>query len=476
MRAFKNLLATGMLAALLGAVAGPAAAATAFDFHDGIYILSMTPDGRVLAGPSMNGVFEAVRWTSETGAVPLGMSSGQLLGQGGGYTKMSDDGNRICSSTVNADTTLCTPGLWTKGVGWQALIPPLPVNGAPDGIDGHLGSPYDISGDGSTVVGLCWLNTGRGRAFRWTAATGAVDLGGQGVDTSARANVTNHDGSVVGGWSADPVTYMWQPTIWENGVMTVLNKTVVACQVQCMNSAGTILGGSLYNPANQIREPAVWFKSGGTWTGQRLGVLPDSAPYDTQALCNGITDDGSLLVGEYLYDISFRTGFVWTLNEGLMTAAEFFAARGVAVPANIDIGALTCITGDGNRIAGYCYDYNLPGPPRRSFVVTLDTTSDAPRPAATGVLVLGQPTPNPFNPSTSLAVTLAADGPVRLAVYDLRGALVRVLGDGPLAAGDHVFSWDGRDERGVAAPSGVYLARAETPGEVPQVRRLTLTK
>jgi len=91
--------------------------------------------------------------------------------------------------------------------------------------------------------------------------------------------------------------------------------------------------------------------------------------------------------------------------------------------------------------------------------VTLDTTSDAPLPVASGRLVLGLPTPNPFNPSTSFALSQAQDGPVRLAVYDVRGALVRVLNDGSLAAGDHTFTWDGRDGQGSPVPSGMYLAR-----------------
>jgi probable HAF family extracellular repeat protein len=476
MRAIRNILTAGVLAMALAAAAGPAAAGTSFEFHDGYFILGMTQDGTVMAGPSMNGSYEAIRWTAETGAVALGMSSGALIGQGGGYTRMSDDGNRICSSTVNADTTLATPGLWTKGVGWQALIPPTPIGGAPGGIDGHLGSPYDVSGDGTTVVGLFWKSTGRGRAFKWTEATGAVDLGGQGADTSARANVTNQDGSVIGGWSADPVTYMWEPTIWEDGVLTVLNDTEVGCDVQCMTPDGNVLGGKLYNPANKIREPTIWFRDGSGWTAQRLGVLPDSAPYDTQALCNGFNAAGTILVGEYLYDISYRTGFVWTLNEGLMTADEFFAGRGVTIPAGFIIGGLEYITPDGNRISGHGFDTTLPNSPMRSFVVTLDTTSDVPQTAAARQLVMGLPSPNPFNPSTSFSLSLAQGGPVNLAVYDIRGALVKVLSDGALTAGDHTFTWDGRNDQGQSVSSGVYLARARSADGETQVRQLTLTK
>lgn len=479
MRAIRILLMTGFVALLAVGFADTAAAATAWEFHDGMWVLSLTPDGKVVCGSSMNGAYEAVRWTAETGNVPLGLSSGLLLGQGGGYSRMSDDGNRVCSSSVNADTTLCSPGLWTKGSGWQVLFPPLPANGAPGGIDGHLGEPYDVSGDGSTVVGLYWLSTGRGQAFKWSAATGPVSLGGQGglLTVSSRANVTNYDGSVVGGWSSSPTTQMWQPTIWQNGNLIVLNATEVGCQVMALNRAGDIAAGQLYNPANRIREPAIWVRTNGVWNaGQRLGILPDSMPIDTQALANGITDDGSVLVGEYLYDISYRTGFVWTLDQGLMTADEYFATVGVAIPAGFVITGLSVITPDGNRIGGYGYDTTLPNNPFRGFVVTLDTTSDAPVPVAAGGVRLGRPTPNPFNPVTNLALGLARDGQVRLAVYDVRGAEVRVLVDGPLAAGDHVFTWDGRDDQGRAMPSGLYLARARTTAGGSDVQRLVLAR
>ncbi len=159
-----------------------------------------------------------------------------------------------------------------------------------------------------------------------------------------------------------------------------------------------------------------------------------------------------------------------------MTADEYFASRGVTVPAGFTITGLSVVTPDGNRIGGYGYDASLPGSPFRSFVVTLDTTSDAPVPTADGRLALGRPTPNPFNPATTLSLALARDGQVRLAVHDVRGALVRVLADGPLAAGDHAFTWDGRDDHGQPVPSGLYLARATTADGAAQVQRLTLAK
>jgi len=72
--------------------------------------------------------------------------------------------------------------------------------------------------------------------------------------------------------------------------------------------------------------------------------------------------------------------------------------------------------------------------------------------------------PNPFNPSTTVALRLATAGDVCLTVRDLRGALVRTLYQGHLPAGGHRLVWDGRSGDGVAVASGVYLLVLEGGG------------
>jgi len=79
--------------------------------------------------------------------------------------------------------------------------------------------------------------------------------------------------------------------------------------------------------------------------------------------------------------------------------------------------------------------------------------------------------PNPFAARTSVRYTLASAGDVRLRVYDARGALVRRLHEGPMAAGAHVVAWDGRNDAGSRLPSGVFFAELENGLEV---RRQTL--
>lgn len=78
--------------------------------------------------------------------------------------------------------------------------------------------------------------------------------------------------------------------------------------------------------------------------------------------------------------------------------------------------------------------------------------------------------PNPFNPSTEVSFVLPEPSDIDLSVFDLRGALVKVLHRGHLEAGEHAVTWDGRNEQGTAMASGVYLVRLETADGARNVR------
>ena len=83
--------------------------------------------------------------------------------------------------------------------------------------------------------------------------------------------------------------------------------------------------------------------------------------------------------------------------------------------------------------------------------------------------------PNPFNAETTIEYVLPAAGPVQLAVYDVHGQRVRILADGHYGAGLQRVRWDGRDEDGRPAASGVYLYRIRADDRI-QTRKLLLLK
>jgi hypothetical protein len=71
---------------------------------------------------------------------------------------------------------------------------------------------------------------------------------------------------------------------------------------------------------------------------------------------------------------------------------------------------------------------------------------------------------NPFAGGATLEFELARAGAIALDLVDVRGARVRRLGAGPWAAGTHRLLWDGSDDAGRPAATGVYFARLVVDG------------
>jgi hypothetical protein len=72
---------------------------------------------------------------------------------------------------------------------------------------------------------------------------------------------------------------------------------------------------------------------------------------------------------------------------------------------------------------------------------------------------LGQNVPNPFNPRTKISFDLPRDENVRIAIYDVKGRLVKTLVSEPMTWGRHEVVWDGDDNRGNRVATGVYYYR-----------------
>ena len=88
------------------------------------------------------------------------------------------------------------------------------------------------------------------------------------------------------------------------------------------------------------------------------------------------------------------------------------------------------------------------------------------------VFALGANYPNPFNPTTTIPVSVAAGaGDVDLTIYNVLGQPVRHLWTGPLAAGEYRLAWDGRDAEGQPVATGVYVVRLHQ-GNQTRIRKM----
>ena len=91
--------------------------------------------------------------------------------------------------------------------------------------------------------------------------------------------------------------------------------------------------------------------------------------------------------------------------------------------------------------------------------------------ATPSAFTLGANYPNPFNPATTLPVSVADAGDVAVTIYNVLGQPVRQVWNGPLAAGEHRLTWDGRDGQGQSVAAGVYLYRLQV-GEQTRLRKM----
>ncbi len=92
-----------------------------------------------------------------------------------------------------------------------------------------------------------------------------------------------------------------------------------------------------------------------------------------------------------------------------------------------------------------------------SFSNPLETSVDDEDKALPGRCTLHTNYPNPFNPATTIAYDLPHVSHVRITIFDITGQKLRVFDEGEKMPGHHQLRWDGRNEVGQMAASGLYF-------------------
>lgn len=77
---------------------------------------------------------------------------------------------------------------------------------------------------------------------------------------------------------------------------------------------------------------------------------------------------------------------------------------------------------------------------------------------------------NPFHGQASLRYSIPEDSRTELSVFDVAGRRVKSLVQESMKAGSYTAVWDGLDEEGVAAPSGIYFARLRAGSEERRIK------
>lgn len=334
--------------ALLIATAAGAQVSATFEFIPGAFSANdLTPNGRYVVGSlDTDGDFfpddgyRWDRWTNTFTVIPsLAIATG-----GDAVVAVSDDGGVIVGEIPETSVAEYSnqAAMWTDEDGWVGLgwLPNA-------GVCPSRSDAYEVSADGSVVVGLSWDGCS-GRGFRWTAATGMQQL--QNLANGAnRASVCSADGSVIAGFAQG--NFNRTPAMWNGETLegTLLDPSGDAQgEWHGMSDDGQILLGTLYMGAPDGAFDAVkWTAAGGVeviGAGSLLGGWGGNA-FD-------IADNGTI-VG---FDILLGNRRAWIQPGGtgpLRVLKDYITGLGATVPSGLNLEVAQAISADGRVIIGH---------------------------------------------------------------------------------------------------------------------------
>lgn len=91
-------------------------------------------------------------------------------------------------------------------------------------------------------------------------------------------------------------------------------------------------------------------------------------------------------------------------------------------------------------------------------------------------LKLQQNYPNPFNPVTTIRYEVARTGRITLRIYDILGRIIRTLVDEEQGGGRHLAVWDGKNDSGSSASSGIYYYELKSEDSFLQTKKMLFLK
>ena len=223
-----------------------------------------------------------------------------------------------------------------------------PLGSLYSGVDFHS-QPWDISADGTTVVG----NTG-GLAFHWTGATHMVELPsilGPGIGSGGDG--VSADGSMAAGTTSTSIgseACRWTWVVDETGHgawvpegLGDLEGGSYGSVGYAMSANGNIVVG--FGNSTKGQEACRWTwipddaNGGGTWVPEGLGDLP-GGNFGSEAY--GCSADGSVVVGDSAIRNGWRA-YRWTKETGM---------KDLGVVGNRKWGVAFGCSGDGLVVVG----------------------------------------------------------------------------------------------------------------------------
>ena len=360
--------------------------------------------------------------------------------------------------------------------------------------DGHFGVTGAF-GDSSTVPALAatfptlGLNVG---TYPIIGGSG-FDLDGDSIPDGVVAAPNLEWGYIFDPSGADGVPFSGDESLRWTGYYLTYNAMASGATLQTVLGADADGDGT---PDNLAAAIAAYMQGGLTATPALLAAIDDLAGvyFSTMATGYGIdsTTAAGIAVGAGTFADSVLTSYLTLVALGQMTQAEALTAAGNVLNGYV----LTVLEGLGVNLNDSDHDYVPGGNGRLVFQVGnvciprnqhLEVNAYWVNTATYGVDVdpdeslipkkfaLYDNFPNPFNPTTQIAVDLPEAASTKITVWNIMGQKVATLHSGDLSAGHHVVNFDGRDQNGKQLTSGMYFYRV-TAGKYNSIKKMTLLK
>jgi uncharacterized membrane protein len=204
-----------------------------------------------------------------------------------------------------------------------------------------LSTDFDSDAEGVSSSGLIVVGNQlqTNRAFIWSAAGGLQDLPVTPLTTSTWASAISGDGSTVIGWMGDSVVaFRWTSA----GGTQILAGGAQYTYANGVSDDGSVIVGEYLNPSNTAFR---WTQAGGI---QPINPIPGYE--NTSAKC--VSGDGRVVgvnLGSFL---SNDTAGIWTAETGLVELGGFLTSKGVDV-SGWTFQQVSGISYDGQVITGY---------------------------------------------------------------------------------------------------------------------------
>ncbi|MBS7332688.1 MAG: T9SS type A sorting domain-containing protein [Weeksellaceae bacterium] len=276
------------------------------------------------------------RWSNNDGLYQIGtIAEGSTFM---GKPLVGSDRNKIVTYLLNPETNLNEITIYDYVTHSKTYLGG--INGFSDF---SKSSPWGMSEDGTTIVGLGWYNTMVGQAIKWTAEDGIVSLTTNNNDSS-RANSISNDKSVIAGWQDTPFGFR-QGAVWKNGTQILLTDQ----DGLEVNEAGEYVIGL------SSTHPYIWNEQTGI-----IYIDHPSAGNFFRGGATGISFDGSKVVGYYRGwpgGAAFGEGFIWTPTEGRTELNAYADSLGIDTQG-LTLSLPLAISPDGTKIVGIGRDAN----------------------------------------------------------------------------------------------------------------------